>query len=92
MQSQTVAGIRNIIQVVDEDGNFNDELADFVRGGNVGNTGTEYQIVAITGPQSSGKSTLMNVVVSSDDQMMTSWIDLTLILQSQPLHAHAASC
>jgi ABC-type thiamine transport system ATPase subunit len=52
-----------VVQVVDEIGEFNHGLEDFVQRSAVGNAGTNYQIVAITGPQSSGKSTLMNVVV-----------------------------
>ena len=52
-----------VVQVVNEVGEFNEALEDFVQRSSVGNAGTDYQIVAITGPQSSGKSTLMNVVV-----------------------------
>lgn len=53
-----------VIQVVDETGAFNEQLESFVQRSDVGTSGTDYQIVAITGPQSSGKSTLMNVLVS----------------------------
>lgn len=53
-----------VVQVVDESGSFNDHLEDFVQRSDVGKSGTDYQIIAITGPQSSGKSTLMNVLVS----------------------------
>ena len=54
-----------VVQVVDENGTFNEQLEDFVRASDVGVSGTKYQIIAITGPQSSGKSTLMNVLVST---------------------------
>lgn len=54
-----------VVQVVDENGIFNDQLEGFVQRSEVGTSGPNYQIVAITGPQSSGKSTLMNVLVRS---------------------------
>jgi len=59
-----MASSAGVVQVVDEVGEFNNGLEDFVQRSTVGNAGTDYQIVAITGPQSSGKSTLMNVLVS----------------------------
>lgn len=57
-------GGAEVVQVVDQYGNFNEELNSFVQRSNVGKSGTNYQIISITGPQSSGKSTLMNVLVS----------------------------
>ena len=36
----------------------------FIRQHSISDAGVGYQVVAITGPQSSGKSTLMNAVVS----------------------------
>lgn len=57
-----------ILQVVNGDGEFNEEgVNEFIRRHNVNDVGVGYQIVAITGPQSSGKSTLMNAVVSLKD-------------------------
>ncbi len=51
-------------QVIDGDGGFHEEeLAAFVEAQGVLRARTDYQIVAIMGPQSSGKSTLMNTVV-----------------------------
>ena len=56
------------IQVVDGDGVFkSDELADFVNEIKLAEARKAYQVVAIMGPQSSGKSTLMNSVVSVED-------------------------
>lgn len=58
-----MANHSEVVQVVDENGVFNDQLEGFVQSSEVGTSGRDYQIVAITGPQSSGKSTLMNVLV-----------------------------
>lgn len=53
-------------QVIDGDGSFHeDELAAFIRSSGLASKGVDYQVVAIMGPQSSGKSTLMNNVVST---------------------------
>ena len=52
-----------VVQVVDENGVFNDQLEAFVQSSEVGLSGPDYQVIAVTGPQSSGKSTLMNVLV-----------------------------
>lgn len=51
-------------QVVDEDAEFNGAGVDeFFAGCSMDNVGRDYQVVAIMGPQSSGKSTLLNSVV-----------------------------
>ena len=51
-------------QVVDGDGGFLQEQVDeFVAANRLAEMKTDYQVVAIMGPQSSGKSTLMNNVV-----------------------------
>ena len=51
-------------QVIDSVGDFQEEsLNQFVQQNGVINARTNYQVVAIMGPQSSGKSTLMNHVV-----------------------------
>jgi hypothetical protein len=51
-------------QVIDSDGAFQEEqLNSFVQQNGVIDARTNYQVVAIMGPQSSGKSTLMNHVV-----------------------------
>lgn len=52
-----------IVQVVTAVGEFNDTFEDYVKRSQVAECGTNYQVVAITGPQSSGKSTLMNSLV-----------------------------
>ncbi len=54
----------NVLQVVDDDGNYQEQaVATFVRDQQLDAAGINYQIIAIMGPQSSGKSTLMNAVV-----------------------------
>lgn len=56
----------HILQVVNRDGDFNEAgVEEFVKQHRITEAGVGYQVVAITGPQSSGKSTLMNAVVSS---------------------------
>ena len=53
-----------ILQVVSGDGDFNDDgVTSFMRENDVQDAGVDYQVIAITGPQSSGKSTLMNALV-----------------------------
>lgn len=53
-----------VLQVVSGEGGFNTEgLQAFVRDSGVEGSGVGYTIVAITGPQSSGKSTLLNHLV-----------------------------
>lgn len=48
-------------QLIDGDGVFNlTGLDNFIKTSNMANTGLSYAVVAIMGPQSSGKSTLMN--------------------------------
>jgi hypothetical protein len=50
-----------VVQVVDAEGDFNAAgVAAFLRGAGVEAAGRSYAVVAITGPQSSGKSTLLN--------------------------------
>ena len=54
----------SILQVVNGTGEFNEDgLNAFIKQHGIHDIGVGYQIVAITGPQSSGKSTLMNAVV-----------------------------
>jgi hypothetical protein len=54
-------------QVIDSEGVFQEDgLNRFVQQNGVIDARTNYQVVAIMGPQSSGKSTLMNHVVSLD--------------------------
>lgn len=58
-----------VLQVVSGEGGFNTEgLQAFVRDSGVEGSGVGYTIVAITGPQSSGKSTLLNHLVRSGGQ------------------------
>jgi ABC-type lipoprotein export system ATPase subunit len=54
------------IQVVNGDGDFQAESVErFVADVKLADSKAAYQVIAIMGPQSSGKSTLMNHVVSS---------------------------
>lgn len=54
------------IQLIDADGEFcTENIEEFNQTSGLNYAGLKYQIVAIMGPQSSGKSTLMNHVVRS---------------------------
>ena len=55
---------QQVLQVVTGDGEFNAQgVRQFVSAARVDTAGVDYQTIAITGPQSSGKSTLMNALV-----------------------------
>ena len=57
--------VTSILQVVNGEGEFNEQgVNDFMERHSIRDVGVGYQVVAITGPQSSGKSTLMNALVS----------------------------
>ena len=56
--------MKEILQVVNGDGEFNTSgVGEFVRETGVESAGVAYTVVAIMGPQSSGKSTLLNNLV-----------------------------
>ena len=56
---------QQVLQVVSGDGDFNEaDVQRFVSAAHIDTAGVDYQTIAITGPQSSGKSTLMNALVS----------------------------
>lgn len=55
--------VNEVHQVVSADGAFDETFEDYVRSNGLHESGADYQIIAITGPQSSGKSTLMNKLV-----------------------------
>ncbi|KAK9824432.1 hypothetical protein WJX72_010204 [[Myrmecia] bisecta] len=60
-----------ILQVVTGDGQLNaDQIKAFIDGHKLAETGVDYQVVAITGPQSSGKSTLMNILFGTKFEEM----------------------
>eukprot|EP00884_Botryococcus_braunii_P011037 jgi/Botrbrau1/19935/Bobra.0059s0052.1 len=60
-----------ILQLVKGDGEFEAQALDqFVKEHNVASAGVGYQVIAITGPQSSGKSTLMNAVFGTTFEEM----------------------
>jgi hypothetical protein len=53
-----------IVQVINGEGQFEqDSVQQFVDTNDLASCKTNYQVVAIMGPQSSGKSTLLNYVV-----------------------------
>lgn len=53
-----------VLQVVDGTGQFNTEgVSQFIKDTGVEGSGVGYTVVAIMGPQSSGKSTLLNHLV-----------------------------
>lgn len=52
----------HMVQVVNYEEQFNDELGSFLETINIANLGFDYNVTAIMGPQSSGKSTLMNML------------------------------
>ena len=55
---------QQVLQVVSGDGEFNESgVRQFVSAAHIDTAGVDYQTIAITGPQSSGKSTLMNALV-----------------------------
>lgn len=64
VQRHVTAEMADCCQVIDGNGSFQeDNLVDFIATHGVVDARTKYQVVAIMGPQSSGKSTLMNHVV-----------------------------
>ncbi|KAF9671828.1 hypothetical protein SADUNF_Sadunf12G0089600 [Salix dunnii] len=62
------------MQLIDGNGNFNVEgLKDFMTTTGFAHCGLSYAIVAIIGPQSSGKSTLMNHVFGTNFKMLDAY-------------------
>ncbi|KAF9671827.1 hypothetical protein SADUNF_Sadunf12G0089500 [Salix dunnii] len=62
------------MQLIDGNGNFNvDGLKDFMAATGFAHYGRSYAIVAIIGPQSSGKSTLMNHVFGTNFKMLDAY-------------------
>ncbi|KAH8492682.1 hypothetical protein H0E87_022054 [Populus deltoides] len=62
------------MQLINENGKFNVEgLKDFTTATGFAQCGLSYAIVAIIGPQSSGKSTLMNHVFSTNFKMLDAY-------------------
>lgn len=53
-----------MIQIIDHAGDFHDDIQSLVAKEGIQNAGA-YSLIAIMGPQSSGKSTLLNHAVSS---------------------------
>lgn len=67
--------VAEMLQMIEGDGTFNAEgLGRFIAQHSLAECRTNYQIAAIMGPQSSGKSTLMNHLVSVIClQLMSVW-------------------
>ncbi|KAF9668157.1 hypothetical protein SADUNF_Sadunf15G0099700 [Salix dunnii] len=62
------------MQLIDGNGKFNMEgLQDFMAATDFAQCGLSYSVVAIIGPQSSGKSTLMNHVFGTDFKMLDAY-------------------
>ncbi|KAK9839889.1 hypothetical protein WJX74_009244 [Apatococcus lobatus] len=62
---------RGLLQVVSGTGEFNDAIVrNFLTTNKLDQAGVDYQIIAITGPQSSGKSTLLNHVFGTNFEEM----------------------
>lgn len=75
-------------QVIDSEGVFQEDgLNRFVQQNGVIDARTNYQVVAIMGPQSSGKSTLMNHVVSADTYRQLQMLCLCQGCRLGTLHA-----
>lgn len=71
MSGAAAALLPDCCQVIDSEGGFQEEgLSRFVQQQGVIDARTNYQVVAIMGPQSSGKSTLMNHVFGTGFQEM----------------------
>ncbi|KAI4354115.1 hypothetical protein L6164_003014 [Bauhinia variegata] len=69
--SKAYGGEDLTFQLIDGNGNFNNEgLKDFARQANLYQSGRSYAVVAIMGPQSSGKSTLLNHLFRTNFKMM----------------------
>lgn len=60
----------NMIQVVDYDENFNLQLNDFLAGRGLTSLAFDYHVASILGAQSSGKSTLLNILFGTRFQTM----------------------
>ena len=64
------------LQVVTGEGAFNSEnVKAFMRDHHLEAAGVDYSVVAITGPQSSGKSTLMNTLVRLHSTVATAFLE-----------------
>ncbi|KAK9867191.1 hypothetical protein WJX84_006772 [Apatococcus fuscideae] len=71
MQNGSVNTDRGLLQVVSGSGEFNDAVVRaFLTSNKLDQAGVDYQIIAITGPQSSGKSTLLNYVFGTKFEEM----------------------
>eukprot|EP01027_Heterolobosea_sp_BB2_P017215 GEZU01024412.1.p1 GENE.GEZU01024412.1~~GEZU01024412.1.p1 ORF type:complete len:621 (-),score=134.70 GEZU01024412.1:110-1891(-) len=54
------------VQLIDEDGNFTPALSSFIEKSGLANKGIDYFVMAVFGCQSSGKSTLLNLLFGTD--------------------------
>lgn len=59
-----------MMQVVDYEENFNRSLEMYLKRNNLSNRGFDYHVAAIMGPQSSGKSTLLNILFGTEFRTM----------------------
>ncbi|RMZ87108.1 hypothetical protein DV736_g5667, partial [Chaetothyriales sp. CBS 134916] len=59
------------VQVIDEDKEFNPDLAKYLQQTGVAQAGFHYHLISVFGSQSTGKSTLLNALFSTDFSVMS---------------------
>ncbi|ETI24520.1 protein SEY1 [Cladophialophora carrionii CBS 160.54] len=64
------ADFENGVQVVDEDKQFNPDLAKYLQYSGVSHAGFNYHLISVFGSQSTGKSTLLNALFETDFSVM----------------------
>lgn len=79
-----------ILQVVQGDGTFDEPAVQaYMHSSGVESTGIDYTVVAIMGPQSSGKSTLLNALVCCRVVVVGGGVDLVAVQEAlQPHRSH----
>ncbi|KAL9644517.1 hypothetical protein ABK040_009381 [Willaertia magna] len=65
-------GSNNFVQLIDGNGKFTEGLNTFLKENDIINRGLNYNILSVFGPQSSGKSTLLNMLFSTKFPTMNS--------------------
>ncbi|KIW68517.1 protein SEY1 [Phialophora macrospora] len=65
------ADFDNGVQVVDEDKQFNPDLAKYLQYSGVSHAGFNYHLISVFGSQSTGKSTLLNALFETDFSVMS---------------------
>ncbi|KIV92237.1 protein SEY1 [Exophiala mesophila] len=65
------ANFDNGVQVIDEDKEFNPDLSKYLQHTDVAHAGFNYHTISVFGSQSTGKSTLLNALFSTDFSVMS---------------------